>query len=420
MIDKNLNIYESLCTGCSACTEVCHSFDKTGKSAIQLIVNRRGLMIPQIDREICTKCKMCHNACPGESRIFNGCDDFEDYVSKVGSCYYGYSLDTNHRFEAATAGIVTEIAAYLLDTKQVDGVVGSYQSDDNKIITEIFTCSKKVRSSSGSIYRQVPLYNGLMSKIEAGGFKSLLVIGLPCQIASLELLIKINKCLGEIHFFTVALFCKQTKEEKFSDIERWLLRSDSGRPLIYRGKGWPGITRVEGKDGLPFNSPKLSLMWGSFAFTPEYCFFCNDPLGINADISVGDAWLKKYYDDKLGSSLFIANSEKGVKLLKDMVGSDKIFAETESIENLLLSQNRDSLKFKFSSLKARRRSLGKCTFENNDQGSYLFLLRWVALNKMFVEAMYRTKIVKYIPDIILKLYGRISRSVFRKMAIRKI
>ena len=49
MIGSDLRVYDSLCTGCSACTEACHIFDKNGIKAIQLITNEKNLAVPRIN-----------------------------------------------------------------------------------------------------------------------------------------------------------------------------------------------------------------------------------------------------------------------------------------------------------------------------------------------------------------------------------
>lgn len=414
MIDKDLKIYDSVCTGCSACTEACAFPDENGINPIQLIKNEAGLAVPRIDPNICTSCMVCYKACPTEDKIFNSEVTFESYRDKIGECYFGYSLDNEHRFEAATAGISTEIATYLLETNQVDGVVSSYQNDDNEIITEIFTTSFEVKKTRGSIYRQVSLLNGLAEKIEQGNHKKLLVIGLPCHIEGLKTLKKANKYLRKnVEFITIALFCKQTKTEEFSDFERRLLHAKPNQKINYRGKGWPGFTSVKGGQGLPSTNTKFSLMWGSFAFTPDYCFTCSDPIGVVADISVGDAWLRKYYADKTGSSLFVANSETGKKIIEEMAISKRIYIKQESVENIIASQNMDYVKFKTSYINERGVAFGDLdAHSENIPQSYRRLIKWIKFNKWLYETMIRKRIVDFVPEIALKVYGRVSGKIF--------
>lgn len=414
MIDKNLNIFDSVCTGCSACTEACAFPDDNGINPIELILNEKGLVVPRINLDTCTTCMACYKACPTEDKIFNNDVTFKSYKEKIGETYYGYSLDEEHRYEAATAGITTEIASYLLETNQVDGVVSSYQNVENEIITEIFTTSHDVKKTRGSIYRQVSLLNGLAEKIEQGNHKKLLVIGLPCHIEGLKTLHKKNKYLRKnVEFITIALFCKQTKTEEFSDFERRLLHAKPKQKINYRGKGWPGVTSVEGGRSLPSTNMKFSLNWGSFAFTPNYCFTCSDPIGVVADISVGDAWLKKYYKDKIGSSLFIANTEIGKKIIKEMEGAKKIYIEKENVDNIITSQGINDVKFKTSYINKRRVAFGDLDAHSEEvPKSYKRLIKWIKFNKWLYETMVRTKIVDFIPDLVLKVYGRVAGKIF--------
>lgn len=414
MIDKDLKIYDSVCTGCSACTEACAFPDENGINPIQLINNEVGLAVPRIDSNTCTSCMACYKACPTEDKIFNSVIAFESYRKKLGECYFGYSLDSEHRFEAATAGIVTEIASYLLETNQVDGVVSSYQNDKNEIITKIFTDSNEVRKTRGSIYRQVSLLNGLAEKIKEGNYKKLLVIGLPCHIEGLKTLQKANKYLRKnVKFITIALFCKQTKTEEFSNFERRLLQGKPNQKINYRGKGWPGIATVEGGRSLPFNNIKFSLNWGTFAFAPDYCFTCSDPIGVVADISVGDAWLSKYYTDNTGSSLFVANSEIGKKIIEEMATAKKIYTEKESVDNIITSQNTNYVKFKTSYINERKVAFGDLDAHSEEvPQSYKRLIKWMKFNKWLYETMVRKGIVDFVPELVLKVYGRVAGKIF--------
>jgi len=417
VIDKDLKIYDSVCTGCSACTEACAFPDDNGINPIQLIFNEKGLAVPRIDLDTCTTCMACYKACPTEDKIFNNDVTFESYKEKIGKSYFGYVLDEEHRFEAATAGITTEIASYLLKTNQVDGVVSSYQNNNNEIITEIFKNIDEVKKTRGSIYRQVSLLNGLAEKIEKGNHKKLLVIGLPCHIAGLKTLHKTNKYLKKnVEFITIALFCKQTKTEEFSNFERTILKAKNNEKIDYRGKGWPGVTRVKGGQNLPFTNIKIGLSWSTFAFTPEYCFSCSDPLGIEADISVGDAWLPKYTkNDKIGSSLFIANSKRGQNIIDDMKKKNIIFTENETKENIINSQSEVHIRYKTTNIKYRSKVFGELINDSTVSFRYKLLSKMIILNKKLIEFLYLKKVIINTPVFFIKVYRKILVLVWRKV-----
>lgn len=412
MIDKDLKIYDSVCTGCSACTEACAFPDDNDINPIELILNEKGLAVPRINLDTCTTCMACYKACPTEDKIFNNDVTFESYKEKIGESYYGYSLDEQHRYEAATAGIATEIAAYMLDTQQVDGVVSSYQNDDNQIITEIFTDSKEVKKSRGSIYRQVSLLNGLVEKIETGSFKKLLVIGLPCHIEGLKTLQETNKYLRKnVEFTTIALFCKQTKTEEFSNYERSVLKAKHNQKIEYRSKGWPGITSAKGAKSLPFTNMKFSMMWSTFAFTPDYCFTCSDPLGLVADISIGDAWLHKYYSDKSGSSLIVTNTTIGKSIIETMSKTKRIFIDNESKENVVISQNEQMVRYKTENIEYRKAIYCNMDDKSNTNKKYIRLSKFILIQKRIFEKLYRRKIISHIPNMGLKIYSKFANSL---------
>ncbi|MCF6330763.1 MAG: Coenzyme F420 hydrogenase/dehydrogenase, beta subunit C-terminal domain [Sulfurimonas sp.] len=415
MIDKDLKIYDCVCTGCSACTEACAFPDDNGINPVQLIKNENGLAVPRINSNTCTECMMCYKACPTEDKIFNNDITYDKYEQKIGESYFGYSLDEEHRFEAATAGVATEIAAYLLETKKIDGVVSSYQNDNNEIITKIFTDIGEIKKTRGSIYRQVSLLNGLVEKIEKGNYKKLLLIGLPCHIAGLKTLHKTNKYLKKnVEFITIALFCKQTKTEEFSDFERAILKAKANQKIDYRGKGWPGVTRIEGGDSLPFNNIKIGLSWSTFAFTPEYCFACSDPLGVEADISIGDAWLPKYTNqDKIGSSLFVANSEVAKQIITEIKTDKILFIENESKENIINSQSKIHIKYKTSNIEYRSNIFGNIGNSGKAEFRYKLLTKITYFNKKFIELLYLSKLMIYIPDFFLKVYRKALVTVWK-------
>jgi coenzyme F420-reducing hydrogenase beta subunit len=221
---------------------------------------------------------------------------------------------------------------------------------------------------------------------------------------------KANKHLRKnLEFITVSIFCKQTKTEEFANYQRSILNAKPNEKIFFRGKGWPGITRVNGRGSLSSTNLKFNLTWPTFAFTPSYCFPCSDPLGISADIAVGDAWLKKYSDDKVGSSLFIANTRLGTKIINEMQEKNLIYANEETKENIIMSQSEAHIKFKTSHPLQRDISFG--TERNNKHintpKQYIILLKWIKINKTFSEFLGRNKIINFVPIIILKIYLKI-------------
>ena len=49
---------EKLCSGCSACADVCP------KGAIKMTPDREGFPRPAVDNSLCIECGACENICP--------------------------------------------------------------------------------------------------------------------------------------------------------------------------------------------------------------------------------------------------------------------------------------------------------------------------------------------------------------------
>lgn len=212
------------------------------------------------------------------------------------------------------------------------------------------------------------------------------------------------------------MFCKQTKTEEFSNFERTILKAKENKKIDYRGKGWPGITRVEGGQSLPFTNIKIGLSWSTFAFTPEYCFSCSDPLGLEADISVGDAWLPKYTkNDKIGSSLFVGNSKTGQMIIKNMKKENIIFTKNETKENIINSQSKVHIRYKTTNIKYRSEVFGDILNNTKVSLRYRLLSKIIVLNKKLIEFLYFKKIIIKTPVFFIKVYKKILVLVWRNL-----
>ena len=115
-------------------------------------------------------------------------------------------------------------------------------------------------------------------------------------------------------------------------------------------------------------------------------------MGANADISIGDAWLKKYMTtDDQGSSLFLINSEKGHQLYN--LVKFKILAKSESIENVIKSQNLKVI---------REKEYISDSFCNNKDLRGRILRR-----RKLSELIVNSKITIWVSPILLKIFYRL-------------
>ena len=73
-------------------------------------------------------------------------------------------------------------------------------------------------------------------------------------------------------------------------------------------------------------------------FMPYRCWLCADKTSICADISFGDDWARSFYADKVGHSLAIARTGRGLWLLKDMADKKIIDGQAVREGNVISSQ----------------------------------------------------------------------------------
>ncbi|NPA44920.1 MAG: 4Fe-4S dicluster domain-containing protein [Chlorobi bacterium] len=393
MINERLEINNEYCSGCGICKSICPV------DAISFKKNDIGLSYPVIDFNVCVNCMLCFKACDTKEDINNKRTPPIDHVNS--KAYYAYSIDDELRYKAATAGVVSQISKTLLEVNDVDVVVAASQNDNNTIETKYIEKQNIDELPSGSIYRQVVLLDNYIEKVTSSNWGKVLVIGLPCHIAAVKSLHEITPKLKKVKLYTIALFCKQTKDDRFADfIRKYLKEKDKNAKVDFRGDGWPGVTRVNNKRVI-FTDYKLSFMWGTFCYTPQYCMKCKDSLGVTADISVGDAWVKEYMSsDKKGSSFLLVNTDNGHELFNHI--KNNIYFENKPVETVLKSQGVSVIKFK--------EKLADEFIHNGRIHNRLFFKA-----KKFVEFIYSNNFVLVIPKVALKILYRflLSKIMFK-------
>ena len=78
---------------------------------------------------------------------------------------------------------------------------------------------------------------------------------------------------------------------------------------------------------------------------PHRCWLCADKTSICSDISVGDDWSRSFYADKVGHSLTIVRTHRGLDLIKDMIAKKLIDGQVVNDESVVISQG---LKYKLN------------------------------------------------------------------------
>ncbi len=109
------NIPREMCTGCSACLNICPV------DAISMESDLEGFLYPAIDNDKCINCGKCYEICP----VINRKNTKNEYPQKL---YFAILRDTEIRKASSSGGAFTALAlATFSDKGYVAGV--AYDED---------------------------------------------------------------------------------------------------------------------------------------------------------------------------------------------------------------------------------------------------------------------------------------------------
>ena len=333
-----------LCHGCGMCEAVCPH------DALAMIYDNRSMhYVPDIDREKCKECSLCVDVCPGKevkfvdiSKQFLACRKYELLAGYYINNYLGWANDKDIRWRAASGGVATALAKYLLESCLVNKVVvvksvsGKEPLDfRGTIITEV----DQLDGAMGSKYCPVTLCGALK---EITPDDRIAVIGLPCHIHGLRKAQLNNKSFQKIDLTLIGIFCGGTLGREATD---WIIRRsgfDSNKlvKINYRGNGWPGQLTADFVGG-----KKLILPYPEYSdlqyngFIPWRCKLCSDGVAELADISIGDAWLKEVTSSNdQGVSMIVTRSQKGEAILNKAKAAGVIDCKICKDDDVIRSQ----------------------------------------------------------------------------------
>jgi NAD-dependent dihydropyrimidine dehydrogenase PreA subunit len=178
------------CTGCMACLNICH------KNAIHTIQNRQGFYRPQIDLSRCVYCGLCENVCPQKNNLRYACTN---------QTYYAFKNKDEIRRRSSSGGVFTWISDVVLDQNGIiigvimdENLKAVHISADDEKVRNLMRGSKYVQSEIGYIYRIVKQY------LDKG--RKVFFTGTPCQCEGL--LVFLGEKQDKTNLLTLDFICE--------------------------------------------------------------------------------------------------------------------------------------------------------------------------------------------------------------------
>ena len=314
------NVYnrKTECSGCGLCKILCPH------QAIEMQEDEEGFLYPQIDPIKCTDCGLCKKKCPFTH--------FENMESKEPKVFAAKSKINDIRKYSTSGGIFSLLSDYVLENKGT--VYGAAYENINHIIHKRAVNQQQRDEQRDSKYVQssiINIYNLVYADLKDG--KDVLVTGTPCQVHEINNFLLNKKYTGNLYLCDIVchgvgspLIYRQHLqylENKYNmKIDKICFRSKD----LGWAKNCKRYIKCQSKDKTVLDDLYYKLYFNYNIISRPSCEKC--PYASSkrtSDITIGDFWgiekIAPDFEDGLGISLVIINSDKGEKLLQNIESS---------------------------------------------------------------------------------------------------
>lgn len=318
------------CCGCSACLNIC------SRQAITMQSDEIGFIYPKVDFNKCIECGACERICQFKKK-YNRYSNFD-----IPKAFLMRLKDKHELSLSQSGGAFYALAKCFINN---NGIVYGASFDKNWIVRHIkveaiadigqVRMSKYVQSNISNVFSEIRklLNNG----------RKVLFSGTPCQVSAVKSYIpKKLHC----NLFCVDIICHGVPSPKiWKDYISYIECKYKSKIVkaCFRDKrfGWHGAVESFMLDnGTEIFRKTSNTLYFSNLSVRDSCSNCPyTNIKRVGDITTGDFWglpQNSPYEDGLGVSLILVNSDKGMDLFR--VISDVAIIEEKNIDECLQPQ----------------------------------------------------------------------------------
>jgi coenzyme F420 hydrogenase subunit beta len=224
---QNTVIRGGFCVGCGACSVIKGSnyriaLDDYGRYQA-IINNNHKTNINEGDiLKVCPFSGVGQDENQLSETLFDKSMPVDKGIGKYLSLYAGYVAEDNYRATGSSGGIVTWMLIQLLHSHKIDAAIHVTQnssSDNNESVLfkySISRCEEEIKNGAKSRYYPVEMSSVLKRVLDEPGRYA--IVGVPCFIKAVRLLMQNNEILNERIAFCISLVCGHLKSTRFAEL----------------------------------------------------------------------------------------------------------------------------------------------------------------------------------------------------------
>ncbi|MDZ8184275.1 MAG: Coenzyme F420 hydrogenase/dehydrogenase, beta subunit C-terminal domain [Nostoc sp. ChiSLP02] len=350
----------SYCIGCGACAAISDSplkmqLDEYGKLQAAIDPSLDASFVTNSVQSVCPFSNKSLNEDQISQPLFSNNGKYHDKIGYHLATYAGYVLEKDFRDRGSSGGMGTWIVSNLLSQGLVDGVIHVHQRHPSKSDPRLFsyqlsTTIEQVHNGAKSRYYPIEMSEVIQLIRERPG--NYAIVGIPCFIKAVRLLMLQDPVLAERIKFCVALICGHLKSMRFAEMFAWqagiapgnLLAIDFRKKLPDADANRYGVevTGIQ-QDGqiATHIMPVRDLYgtdWGLGFFKYKACDYCDDVVGETADVTVGDAWLPQYVKDSKGTNVVVVRHPAINEIIEGAMNAGQLKLDRISADEVAQSQ----------------------------------------------------------------------------------